>query len=101
MYIFAYITIESQAQAEKLITELINLNLIACANIFPIKSIYKWKGNIENCEETAFIVKTRQDKYEELEKYVKENHSYEIPCITKFNVEPNKEFADWIDGIVK
>ncbi|MGB9613556.1 MAG: divalent-cation tolerance protein CutA, partial [Candidatus Margulisiibacteriota bacterium] len=41
-----YITASSSKEAQKIAEILIEEKLVACANIFPIKSIYRWKGKL-------------------------------------------------------
>jgi len=98
--IFGYITIENINQAEELVEKLLEKKFIACANIFPIKSMYTWKGKIEKSNEIVIIIKTLQEKWNETENFIKQNHSYEIPCITKISVDANKEFEEWVKGVL-
>ncbi len=99
--IFVYITIENTKEAKKLCAMLIEEKLIACANIFPIESMYVWKDKLVEDKEAVIIAKTFDEKYNSLIKFVESHHSYEIPCITKFYVEPNKEFLNWMTGEVE
>jgi periplasmic divalent cation tolerance protein len=46
-----------------------------------IKSFYHWQGKIERDAEILILAKTTIDKFTELEKAVRENHSYEVPEI--------------------
>ncbi len=50
---------------------------------------------------SGYIVKTRSDKVKEIEKRVKEIHSYEVPCVVSFKIdEGSKDYLNWIDGSV-
>lgn len=97
-FIFVYITNTSKEEASKLGKHLVEKKLVACVNIFPINSIYLWEGKITEDKEFVTLCKTTEDKFEELEKEVKNIHSYKIPCITKIPVESNKEYEAWIRG---
>ena len=46
--IFVYITNPTGTEAKRIARHLIKKKLIVCANIFPIESIYPWKGKIAN-----------------------------------------------------
>ena len=70
--------------------------LVACANIMSIKSVYWWEGKINNENEVVCLVKTKKENFEKVKEEVKKIHSYEVPCIMKFDVEANKEYEDWI-----
>ena len=95
--ILIYITCPNKEEAEKIVKLLLKKKLIACANIFPIKSFYHWKGKIENDQEFVSILKTKEENWEKVKEEVKRVHSYDVPCIIKLNVEANEEFANWVN----
>ena len=94
--IFVYITIETKDQAKTLAKQLLDKKLIACANIFPIESMYFWKGNLEETSEHVLIVKTKKDYWETLKTTVTQLHPYEIPCITKMDIDTNQDYENWL-----
>lgn len=97
MFSIVYITAGDIEEARKIGRKLVEERLAACANIFPIASIYRWKGKIEEANEFGIIVKTKTEKVKELEKRVKELHSYEVPCVVSFRIEEgSKDYLDWI-----
>src|SRR3989344_6685109 len=91
-YIFVYITNKDEAEAEKISKHLLKKKLAACVNIFPIKSMYWWKGKLVNDKETVCIVKTKKEHWQTIQKEVKRLHSYDYPCMIKIDVEGNKEY---------
>lgn len=95
---FVYITTSDATEAEKIGTRLVEEKLVACANILPtMKSIYEWKGKIENASEAVLIAKTTEDHLESLTARVKELHSYELPCIVALPIKGgNQDFLDWV-----
>ncbi|MFH1447507.1 MAG: divalent-cation tolerance protein CutA [Candidatus Micrarchaeota archaeon] len=95
-FIAVYITHKNMKSAEKIVAHLLENRLIACANFFPIRSIYRWKGTIENSEEIVSIVKTRSGNWEKLRAEVERMHPYETPCIMKLDVEANGKYEEWI-----
>ena len=59
------------------------------------------KDNIDEANEFGIIVKTRSDKVKEIEKRVKEIHSYEVPCVVSFKIdEGSAEYLEWINESV-
>ncbi|MCX6825803.1 MAG: divalent-cation tolerance protein CutA [candidate division Zixibacteria bacterium] len=98
----AFITVQKD-KAEKLSRELIENKLAACVNIInSVQSIYRLKGTVIKDEEALLIVKTATKKVESLIKFVKENHSYEIPEVISLNiVEGNPDYLDWVDEETK
>ncbi len=95
-----YITTSSLDEAKFMGRTLIEERLAACANIFPIISIYHWKGVQEN-EEVALILKTTTEKVKKIEWRVKELHSYETPCIVSFIIDGSGEYLNWIQKEVR
>lgn len=102
MFSIIYITAGDMAEARMIGRKLVEERLAACANIFPITSIFRWKGGIDEANEFGIIVKTRSDKVKEIEKRVKELHSYEVPCVVSFKIEEGSaQYLNWIDESVE
>ncbi|MBW2977689.1 divalent-cation tolerance protein CutA [Candidatus Woesearchaeota archaeon] len=99
--ILTYITCKNKAQAKKIANVLLRKKLIACANIFPIDSLYKWKGKLQSDKEVVLLAKTNNKKINAVEKEVKKLHSYKIPCILKINAAANKSFQNWLNAEIK
>src|SRR3989344_8051914 len=92
----AYITCKDLREARKISNHLLSKKIIACANIFPVKSMYLWKGRIANDNETVIIAKTLEKNFRKLESEVKKIHSYKIPCILKIKSDANGEYEHWL-----
>ena len=92
-----YIVAKDEEEAEKITHFLIREKLVACMNYFPIKSVYWWKGDIEESREVAMIAKTRADLADRVIEQVKQLHSYEIPCVVSWIIEKgNPAYLAWI-----
>lgn len=94
--ILIYIPCKDEKEAEKISEYLLKERLIACSNIFPVKSMYRWDGKIEKESETVILAKTKHEKYDEIKKVVKKLHSYDIPAIIKIPSEANEEYDRWV-----
>ncbi len=99
--ILVYITCRDKIEARKIAMHLLKERLIACANIFPIESMYWWKGAIEKGKETVLIGKTQEKHYAHIKKSVKQMHSYKTICVMKINADANDEFSRWITNETK
>jgi periplasmic divalent cation tolerance protein len=93
-------TVAERAEAERIARALVERRLAACVQIAgPVSSTYWWQGKIETAEEWVCIAKTRDDKFAELEKAVREIHPYEVPEIIAMPVaEIGKAYRKWMDG---
>ncbi|HID47587.1 MAG TPA: divalent-cation tolerance protein CutA [Methanothermococcus okinawensis] len=98
-YIVVFITVPNVEVGEKIGHTLIKEKLAVCINITSeVKSIYFWKGNIEEDREHLLVVKTRRDRFESLEKKIKEIHPYEVPEIIALPVIlGSKDYLNWIE----
>ncbi len=102
MFSIVYITAGDFDEAKKIGKKLVEERLAACVNIFPITSIFRWKDNMEEAKEFGIMVKTKTEKVKEIEKRVKELHSYEVPCVVSFNIdEGSQDYLKWIEDSVE
>ena len=85
---------EGAALAEKLV----EAKLAACVQIVPqITSVYSWKGEIETENEQLLLIKTTSGKYAELEKFIAENHSYDVPEVVAIEAaKVSASYRSWL-----
>jgi periplasmic divalent cation tolerance protein len=60
---------------------LIDQRLVACVNVVPVRSYYRWKGEYCDEEEHLLIIKTPKEKAGEVIAAIKTHHPYELPEI--------------------
>ena len=97
MFSIVYITAGDMEEARKIGRKLVEERLVACVNLFPITSIFRWQGNIDEASEVAITAKTKTGKVKDIEKRVKELHSYDVPCVVSVKMdEGSKDYLDWI-----
>lgn len=94
--ILIYTTTASKQEAQKISHHLLNKKLIACANFFPIESIYSWQGKITEDKEYTLLLKTEEKHLSTIKKEIKTLHSYHIPCIIKINIDAEKDYGNWL-----
>lgn len=95
--IFVYITNPSEKKAKEIANHLLEKKLIACANIFPISSLYWWENKIKEDNEHVLIAKTIQKNFQKVKEEVKKIHPYSVPCIIKIPVEANEGYFEWVE----
>ncbi|MEC7640982.1 MAG: divalent-cation tolerance protein CutA [Nitrospinota bacterium] len=79
-YVAVFITVGSAAEAEKLSRGLVEEKLAYCVNAIPaVKSTYFWEGKICVDEEMMLVVKSLDSRFENLERWVRKHHSYDVP----------------------
>jgi periplasmic divalent cation tolerance protein len=60
-------------------------------------SIYRRQDKIEATTEVMLIAKSRATRLEEIEKRIRELHSYDCPCIVTWPIEAGHQpYFDWL-----
>ena len=97
-----YAVFADAEEAERIGRTVIEERLAACINIFsPIRSIYRWKGEIETADEVAAILKTHHWRSDALIARIAELHSYEMPCVVSWPIDRIVgAYADWVEDSV-
>jgi periplasmic divalent cation tolerance protein len=98
-YLLVLTTIGSETEAARLGRSLVEKGLVACVNdVGPVRSVFTWEGKLEEATERLLLMKTRSDRYPELEAAIKELHPYEVPEIIAIPIEAgSKAYLSWID----
>ena len=94
----AYIICKNSSEAERIAMHLLKKRLIACANMFPIKSMYWWNSKIAKENEIVLLAKTDKINFNKVTNEVKKIHSYEVPCIMLIDAKANKEYKKWVNS---
>jgi len=91
-------TTDSQQEANRLSELLVREKLAACVQSLPITSTYTWKGELVKDSEWLLLIKTRSNKYKEIEALLLTHHSYDIPEIVLLPVDAGYSgYLSWID----
>ena len=80
--IVVLLTAADGAEATRIAELLVNKKLAACVQILPeIESVYRWDGEVQRDREILILAKTTAAQFDDLEKAVREIHSYDTPEI--------------------
>jgi periplasmic divalent cation tolerance protein len=87
-----------EAEAEALARTLVEERLVACVNLVPgLRSIFRWKGKVEDEPEVLCLMKTRSSLFEAVRDRVEALHSYEVAeTIAVSILAGNAAYLDWI-----
>lgn len=81
-------TTSTTQEAESLANGLVESRAAACVQILPkMTSVYAWEGKIDRSDEHLLLIKTLPEKYEAVEKYILDHHSYDTPEIVAIRAE--------------
>ena len=92
-------TCDSEEQAALIARQVVEQRLAACASIIPgARSIYRWKGNVEEAEEFVLVIKTSRAHFDRLRSAIEKIHTYEVPEIIALPVVDGAEaYLAWLD----
>jgi len=91
-------TCPDQMSAEKIAKDSIKAKLAACVNITKVRSIYVWKGKIEDTEEFLMLFKTTEKGKDKLKDSIRKNHPYEVPEIVEIAPEyVDDKYLSWLN----
>lgn len=97
--IVVFSTCDSEEQAGRIARELVEQKLAACVNIVPgARSVYRWKGQMEDSAEWLLIIKSRRDLMDKLRSAISKIHTYEVPELLAVPVVDGSEsYLAWLD----
>src|SRR5687768_5735245 len=89
------------AEANRLANFIVEEKLAACVQILPkMTSVYYWEGKVQTEPEHLLLIKTMDDKFEELSKFIRANHSYDVPEIVAIKAEKvSDDYLEWIHDV--
>ena len=92
------VSIGSREGAERIARELVEARLAACSQVLgPIRSIYRWKGEIEQADEWLCLAKTTTERFDELRERLVVLHPYDNPEIIALPiVAGHADYLAWI-----
>jgi len=95
-------TCPNESEANRIIKAILENKLAACIQTFPINSHYIWEDKVCNENEIALLIKCNNNHYNELEKTILANHSYEVPEIILLQIKNGfSKYLGWIDEVSK
>lgn len=77
---------------------LVEDRLVACGhNVVEVRSIYRWRGDIEDEREARVMLHTRQDLVPAIVERTRNEHPYEVPCVISAPLtDANPDYREWI-----
>jgi periplasmic divalent cation tolerance protein len=95
-------TTANEEEAGRLAHAIVESKLAACVQILPqVTSVYFWEGKIHSEHEHLLLIKTLQEKFDDLSEFIRENHSYEVPEIVAIDAEKVSEsYLSWLRDVL-
>jgi periplasmic divalent cation tolerance protein len=94
----ALTTCGNEADAEALARALVERREAACVNaVGKVASTYRWKGKVQQEQETLLIIKTTAARLPAVERTIRELSKYELPELIAFPLAAgNADYLQWI-----
>lgn len=95
--ILIYTTFPEKETAAKVARALIEEQLVAGANLWPLESHFRWQGKIERRNECAVLFQAERRFYKRIEARLKQRHPDQVPQIVMWRIKDGFEpFMKWI-----
>ncbi len=93
----ALTTVGSEADAARIARHLVETRAAACVSIVsPVRSIYAWKGEVQDEREWLLLIKTARPAGE-LRDLLRAVHPYEVPELLAFPASfADEAYAKWV-----
>lgn len=85
-YCLVITTAPDAAVAETLAEGLLHERLAACIHMQDIHSRYLWENKLCREQETVLWIKTLEERYDSVEKYILDHHPYDLPEIIRIPI---------------
>lgn len=91
-------TVASAEEGAAIARALVEERLAACVNLVGgVRSFFFWEGRLQEAGEVLLVVKTRRERYAELEARLRALHSYKVPEILALAVEAGSpSYTAWV-----
>jgi periplasmic divalent cation tolerance protein len=97
-HIMVFCSCPDEAVAARVAAALVRERLAACVSrTAAMRSTYSWEGALCDTPEVLLTIKTRADRYPELEARIRALHPYELPEIMAVPVVAGSAaYLDWV-----
>ncbi|MES2771571.1 MAG: divalent-cation tolerance protein CutA [Pseudomonadota bacterium] len=89
--------------AQTLAQHLVENHLAACVSILaPCRSLFRWQGALESCDEVPLLIKTSEECYPALSAAILARHPYELPELIALPITQGlPDYLAWVAAETK
>lgn len=100
--IIVFTTVSNQPAGEELAVKIVEERLAACVQVLPrMTSVYLWQGKLTKDGEHLLLIKTMPEKFDDLERFITQNHDYDVPEIVAVDAEKvAAPYAAWMKDLL-
>ena len=91
---------DSSAEAQRIADTLLARGFAAAVQILgPVNSRYRWKNEIHQKQEWVMMIKTNDQRQDDIRSTLQELHSYELPSMLSIAIDDgDSQYLRWILG---
>jgi periplasmic divalent cation tolerance protein len=94
--------VDRQETAQEIASALVSDRLAACVNLFPIHSVYRWEGQVEQAAEWQLVIKTDLSLFEAIADALQLLHPYDVPEIVALPIQQGyAPYMNWLEESVR
>ncbi|HYB97985.1 MAG TPA: divalent-cation tolerance protein CutA [Candidatus Limnocylindrales bacterium] len=83
--------------ADVMAKSLVEERLAGCVSRTPVGSTYRWEGSVVSEPEVLMVIKTTAGRWPELERRIRELHTYQTPEIVALGAEEvESHYLSWL-----
>jgi periplasmic divalent cation tolerance protein len=92
------ITGDDEAWLVAFTRSLVDQRLAACGQLIsPIRSIYRWEGQVQDEAEVRVALHTRESLVTTIIERTRNEHPYDVPCVLALPVQDgNSDYLAWV-----
>src|SRR5688500_7809297 len=96
-------TAPNESEASDLAHRIVEEKLAACVQILPkMTSVYFWEGKVQTESEHLLLIKTLEEEFDALSKFLRENHSYDVPEIVAIEADKvSEDYSQWLGDYIR
>lgn len=96
-FIVVTTTHDAEDKARALAVAVVRERLAACAQVYPISSVYWWDEDVQSENEWRIDFKTRADLADPLAKFINDKHDYDTPEVVGVPVVTGSTaYLEWV-----
>jgi len=99
-------TFPNEESVSDVASKVVRNKLCACVNFAQVRSIYSWRGKMEDQQEFIALFKTTAKSAKKLKAEIARLHPYDVPEIVELKMQDvSKSYLSWLvestDGVPK
>ena len=83
-------------RADDIARTLVAERLAACINLLAVRSVYRWKDELQQEPEVTMLIKVSAERVPALSARLRALHPYELPEILVLDVDAGRSLAEYV-----